>query len=52
MSIRDRLKSIKEKLHEQKELSKVILKTKWEIGADEGKALKKKHKEKLRRKKE
>lgn len=51
MSLKDKIQKIKDSWHEQKEQSKMILKQKWEVGAEEGRALKRKHQEKLKRKK-
>ena len=49
MSLKDKIKKIKEDLTDQKEQGKAILKTKWNIGAEQGKALKKQHKEKIKK---
>jgi len=52
MSLKEKWKKFKEDLAFQKQYSKSILKTKWDIGAEQGKKLKEQHKEKLRRKKD
>lgn len=51
MGLKKWIEKIKDDLAFQKEQSKVILKTKWDIGAEQGKNLKKQHKEKIKRKK-
>jgi len=51
MGLKERIKKIKEELAFQKEQSKVILKSKWDVGAEQGKKLKEQHKEKIKRKK-
>jgi len=47
MNLKEKWKAIKKEFSIQKEESKAILKSKWEIGAEQGKALKDSHKEKV-----
>jgi len=42
-------KKAKEDMASQKEQSKIILKTKWDIGAEAGKKMKNDHKEKVKK---
>jgi hypothetical protein len=49
--LKEWFKEFKEELSFQKEMSKGILKDKWDIGAEQGKKMKEKQKEFLRRKK-
>jgi len=49
MGFKEKWKNLKKDLKDQKEQSKAILKTKWDIGAEQGKALKKQHKEKVKK---
>lgn len=51
MGLKEWINKIKEELSYQKKQSKVILKTKWDIGAEQGKKMKEQHKEALKRKK-
>lgn len=51
MGLKERIEKIKDNLSFQKKQAKIILKTKWDIGAEQGKNLKEQHKEKLKRKK-
>lgn len=51
MGLSEWINKIKEELAYQKEQSKIILKTKWCIGAEQGKKMKEQHKKSLRRKK-
>lgn len=47
--IKDKMKAIKEDISFQKKQAKIILETKWNIGAEQGKEMKKSHKEKIDR---
>lgn len=50
MSFKEKWKKFRKELAWQKRQSKEILKTKWNIGAEQGKALKEKHKEVIKKK--
>lgn len=47
MGLKEKWKKFKEDFAFQKEYSKSLLKSRWDVGAEAGKELKKKHKEKI-----
>ena len=51
MSLREKWRKFKENLTLQAQMSKELLKSRWNEGAEIGKQLKSKHKQKIRRKK-
>ena len=49
LGLKEKWKKFKDELATQKEQSKAVLKAKWDIGAEQGKALKEEHRKKVKK---